>query len=189
MGKLYQIINLPRSIPLFLCYSKLPCVEDIRQDLIRRGYSGSLWNLHQAFVGDKLYRNIFYCRSHKYAPILTKILKLFYRPQAQFGMEAEQVGGGMLVYHGYATIVFAKSIGKNLSVYQQVTVGRGKMIDGNDVPIIGDNVSIYAGAVVVGGIKIGNNAVIGAGAVVTKDVPENATVVGAPVRILEKLPH
>ncbi|MBR0445885.1 MAG: hypothetical protein IIX23_01180 [Oscillospiraceae bacterium] len=61
-----------------------------------------------------------------------------------------------------------------------------KKVDGNDIPIIGDNVTVYAGAIIVGGIKIGKNATIGAGAVVTKDVPDNATVVGAPMRVIKE---
>jgi acetyltransferase-like isoleucine patch superfamily enzyme len=48
---------------------------------------------------------------------------------------------------------------------------------------VGDNVSIGTGAVIMCGINIGCNSVIGAGAVVTKDVPENCTVVGIPARI------
>ena len=49
---------------------------------------------------------------------------------------------------------------------------------------IGNNVTIYTGAIVVGGIHIGNNVKIGAGAVVVKDVPNNCTVVGNPMRII-----
>lgn len=51
---------------------------------------------------------------------------------------------------------------------------------------VGDNVSIGTGAVIMCGINIGNNSVIGAGAVVTKDVPENCTVVGVPARIKQR---
>ena len=53
------------------------------------------------------------------------------------------------------------------------------------MPVIGNNVTIYTGAIVVGGIHIGDNAVIGAGAVVVKDVPANTTVVGQPMRIIK----
>ena len=53
-------------------------------------------------------------------------------------------------------------------------------------PKIGNNVTIYAGACVSGGITIGDNVVIGANAVVTKDVPDNAVVVGNPARIIKK---
>ena len=51
-------------------------------------------------------------------------------------------------------------------------------------PIIGNNVSIACGACVLGGVKIGNNVIIGANSVVIKDVPNNATVVGVPARIV-----
>ena len=67
-----------------------------------------------------------------------------------------------------------------------MTIGRGKKIDNNNLPIIGNNVTVYAGAIIVGGIHIGDNVTIGAGAVVVKDVPDNTTVVGAPVRLISK---
>ena len=51
---------------------------------------------------------------------------------------------------------------------------------------IEDNVSIGSGAVIMGGIRIGKGAMIGAGAVVTKDVEENTTVAGVPARIFQK---
>ena len=57
---------------------------------------------------------------------------------------------------------------------------------GVDTPSFGDNVSVYANAVVIGNISIGNNVSIGAGAVVTKPVPDNCTVVGNPMRIIKK---
>ena len=57
---------------------------------------------------------------------------------------------------------------------------------GVDTPSFGNNVSVYANAVVIGNISIGNNVSIGAGAVVTKPVPDNCTVVGNPMRIIKK---
>lgn len=55
-----------------------------------------------------------------------------------------------------------------------------------DAPTILDNVSIKAGAKVLGKITIGNNVIIGANAVVVKDVPDNCTVVGVPAYIIKK---
>ena len=52
------------------------------------------------------------------------------------------------------------------------------------MPVIGDNVRIHKGAIVFGGITIGNNVEIGANAVVNKPVPDNAVVAGVPAKIL-----
>lgn len=65
--------------------------------------------------------------------------------------------------------------GKNLSVYQGVTIGKNGRGD-DDLPEIGDNVTIYSNAVVVGKIRIGNNVISGANTVVSKDIPENSIV-------------
>lgn len=73
-------------------------------------------------------------------------------------------------------------IGKNVTIYQNVSVGRLTQqrydAGGRNYPVIKDNVFIYAGAVLAGGITIGPNAVIGANAVVTRSVPENSLVYG-----------
>ena len=53
-------------------------------------------------------------------------------------------------------------------------------------PIIGDDVKIFTGATVFGGITIGNHVTIGAGAVVSKNVPDNCTVIGNPAYIVKK---
>lgn len=73
-------------------------------------------------------------------------------------------------------------IGDNCTIYQQVTLGKEK----EKFPIIGNNVTIYSGAKVIGNVKVGNNAIIGANAVVTKDVPDNCVAVGIPARIIKK---
>ena len=50
--------------------------------------------------------------------------------------------------------------------------------------IIGDNFVAFAGSKIIGNVNIGNNVVVGANAVVTKDIPDNAVVVGAPAKII-----
>ena len=72
-------------------------------------------------------------------------------------------------------------IGDYCKMYQQVTIGQknGKF------PQIGNNVTIYPGAKIIGDIKIGNNAIIGTNAVVLNDVPANAVAVGVPARIIK----
>lgn len=74
------------------------------------------------------------------------------------------------------------SIGDNSIIYHQVTIG--VINNQNGSPQIGKNVFIGAGAKILGPIKVGNNAKIGANAVVLCDVPENATAVGVPARII-----
>ena len=73
-------------------------------------------------------------------------------------------------------------IGNNCMVYQHVTLGQ---VNETEYPKIGDNVTIYAGAKVLGGVSIGDNCKIGANAVVIKDVPKNCTAVGVPARIIQ----
>lgn len=55
---------------------------------------------------------------------------------------------------------------------------------GVKVPIIGDNVMLFSGCKILGDVKIGNNVVVGANAVVVKDVPDNAVVAGVPAKVL-----
>ncbi|WP_277541672.1 serine O-acetyltransferase [Haloarcula laminariae] len=79
-------------------------------------------------------------------------------------------------------IVIAASteLGENVEIRQNVTIGQRKGKSEGGTPTIMDNVTIYAGAVLLGEITIGENAVIGANSVVLDDVEPNSTVVGAP---------
>ena len=76
------------------------------------------------------------------------------------------------------------TIGSHCTVRHGVTVGNRKNL--HDVPIIGDNVDIGAGAKVLGDIVIGNNVSIGANAVVLKNIPDDCVAVGVPAKIVKK---
>lgn len=85
-----------------------------------------------------------------------------------------KVGPGFRIFHPYG-LILGGNFGKNLAVYQNVTIGQNPAY-GKVMPTVGDNVIVYAGAVIVGDISIGSNTTVGANAVVTRSVPENAVV-------------
>ena len=78
----------------------------------------------------------------------------------------------------------AVKIGKNVNISQGVTIGATYRGGKSEVATIGDGVYIGPGAKIVGAVCIGNNVAIGANAVVTHDVPDNAVVAGVPARII-----
>lgn len=94
-----------------------------------------------------------------------------------------KIGSGLLLFHAYGTIFSSKCIvGNSCRVVHNVTIGDKKGL----APKIGNKVEIYANAVIAGDISIGDNCVIGPGAVVFKSIPANCVVVGNPAYILKK---
>jgi serine O-acetyltransferase len=92
-----------------------------------------------------------------------------------------QIGGGLLLPHPNGVVVHPDAkIGPNCLLFQQVTIGD----NGRGAPVLMGHVDVGAGAKLLGPIIIGEHARIGANAVVTNDVPPQATVVGIPGRIL-----
>jgi serine O-acetyltransferase len=100
---------------------------------------------------------------------------------------AAEIGDGFMIAHvGGLVIGGGTIIGTNCDVRQNVTFGgnfnRG---DVRKKPIIGDNVSVGVGAVILGPVRVGSNSIIGANSVVTRDVPANVIVSGIPAGILK----
>ena len=102
--------------------------------------------------------------------------------QVALTFNCPEIGPGMYVSHGFATIVVAQRIGEDCLMSQQVTIG---FSDRGGPPVLGDRVRVGAGAMVLGPIHVGDDAVVGAGAVVVKDVPAGAVVAGVPARVVE----
>jgi len=91
------------------------------------------------------------------------------------------IGGGLLIPHPNGIVIHPHArIGPNCLFFQQVTIG-----DANGIPTIGGHVDIGAGAKILGPIHVGDHARIGANAVVTRDVPAGATMVGIPARAVQ----
>ncbi len=95
-------------------------------------------------------------------------------------LSCQDIGPGLYIEHGFSTIIFAKSIGRNFYVNQNVTIGTGK--GGN--PTICDNVRVGANSIIIGDILVPNGVKVGAGAVLNFEVPENSTVVSQRARVI-----
>ena len=93
------------------------------------------------------------------------------------------IGDNLVLPHQFNIVIGdGVVIGDNCRIYHNVTIGQNR----GKYPQIGNNVIVYTGAVIIGNIVIGHNSVIGAGAIVTKDVPPNSIVGGNPAKILKK---
>lgn len=129
------------------------------------------------------FRSLFYFRMGIWGIILNRFIR---------GQEACHInplgrntyGRGLVIQHGHSMRLGAQSVGENLQIWHNVTVGKDRPSGGR--PVIGNNVMIFTGAVVLGDIKIGNNVKIGALSVVTKNVPDNCVVVGNPAYIVKR---
>ena len=96
------------------------------------------------------------------------------------------VGRRVRLEHFGGMILIARAIGDDVIIRQNTTFGIARKEDLYEWPVIGDDVDIGAGAVILGDVKIGRGARIGANAVVVKDIPSGAIAVGVPARILER---
>jgi serine O-acetyltransferase len=97
-------------------------------------------------------------------------------------LSCKEIGPGLYIEHGFSSIVFAHRIGQHFRLNQNVTVGAGK----GGKPTIGDHVSIYTGAVVIGPITLGDRVRVGANAVVHTDIPADCTVVPMKARVIQR---
>ncbi len=98
-----------------------------------------------------------------------------------------KIGNRVFIDHGMGVVIGETAvIGNNCLLYQGVTLGGTGKEQGKRHPTLGCNVTVGAGAKILGNINIGSNTRVGAGAVVVKDVPANSTVVGIPGRIVSQ---
>lgn len=186
--QLYYRLRLCKYLPHLMVYHKfsdrnlLDYERDMWLDKIgfipERGTLGFL----KLLDGYPEYRTLFYWRTN------ARRLSRWFPGQTNLyiPIESEKVGKGLMIWHGYSTIINAQRIGENFQVWQNVTIGKKTTRINNDKPVIGDNVSICTGAVCVGEIVVGDNVVIGANATVTKDVAENTVVVNQSARYLHR---
>ncbi len=95
------------------------------------------------------------------------------------------IGKGLFIDHGMGVVIGETAeIGDNCTLYQNVTLGGTGKDTGKRHPTLGNNVLVGSGAKVLGPFRVGDNARIAAGAVVLSEVPDNATAVGVPAKIV-----
>ena len=95
-----------------------------------------------------------------------------------------KIGPGLMIHHFGGIVIHPQAeIGENFTIRQGVTVGSRH--DTDDVPRIGNNVSVGAYGQIIGNVTIGNFVTVGALTLVLEDVPDYATAVGIPARILK----
>jgi serine O-acetyltransferase len=100
---------------------------------------------------------------------------------------AAKLGPGLFIDHGMGVVIGETSeVGRNVTIYQGVSLAGTSLKREKRHPTLGDNVVVGAGAKIIGGFTIGENSRIGAGSVVVREVPPNSVVVGVPGRVTHK---
>ena len=95
------------------------------------------------------------------------------------------IGKNLFIDHGMGVVIGETAIiGDNCTLYQGVTLGGTGKDHGKRHPTLGDKVLVGAGAKVLGPFRVGNNARVAAGAVVLSEVPDDATAVGVPAKVV-----
>ena len=101
---------------------------------------------------------------------------------------AAKIGRRLVIDHGMGVVIGETAeVGDDCYFYHQVTLGVARAIGGKRHPSVGNNVIIGAGAKVLGPIRVGDNARVGANSVVLEDVPNDTTVVGIPARPVDRV--
>ena len=130
----------------------------------------------------RLAHTLFRCR----VPVLPRLISHISRFLT--GIEIHpgaKIGEGVFIDHGMGVVVGETSeIGDNVTLYQGVTLGGTSLQRTKRHPTLGSDVVVGVGAQLIGNITIGDNTKIGAGSVVITSVPDNATVVGVPGRVV-----
>jgi len=155
-------------------FKKDPAAKNIIEVLLCYPGLHSIW-LHR--IANWFYRK----KEYVLARIISHISRFLTGIEIHPGAK---IGRRFFIDHGSGVVIGETTeIGEDCLLYQGVVLGGVSLEKGKRHPTLEDNVVIGAGAVVLGPVRIGKGARIGAGAVVINDVPEGATAVGVPARI------
>ena len=190
LKRLFAARNYVRTLPVYLC---VKCSEQkhlVEMDIARwneiEKVDGSFFqSLNWHLTQNKQFRNLLQHRLKNPSRSIKSwihfiIARILWKPLDSLYLNTIEIGGGLYIQHGFSTIVSAKKIGENCKIFQQVTIGYKK----TEQPILEDYASVTCGAKVLGGVTMHRNSLAAAGAVVLKDVPENAIVGGVPAKVI-----
>ncbi len=168
----------------------------IKSDLTRYGSGNDRKAFIKHYIKDEGFKYVFWWRFAEYSSragalryILYPLLKLVHRHLSyKFGISIPigvKIGPGFYIGH-YGNIVISGDavLGRNCNISQGVTIGQANRGKYKGTPVIGDEVYMATGSKIIGGIKIGNNALISANALITQDIEENAVCVGVPAEVV-----
>lgn len=181
----FKGVNAPRFAPHLAAYARSeqkPLIDaDVRRWLAVKHLEASpTRGLLHLLTWYPEFRSLFVFRlglaGHALRPLAAGMPTLFLHT------DRERVGPGLFVQHGFATVVAARSIGANCWINQQVTIG---YTDDVSCPTLEDDVTVAAGAKVLGDVTLGRGTVVGAGAVVVRDTPAMSVVAGVPARVVK----
>ncbi|MCP5128530.1 MAG: serine O-acetyltransferase [Pseudomonadales bacterium] len=149
---------------------------------------------HELYIPFLYFKGFHALQTHRVAHWLWRqgreSLALFFqnRMTTTFGVDihpAAQMGSGIMLDHATGVVIGETAVvGNNVSILQSVTLGGTGKDEGDRHPKIGDGVLISAGAKILGNIRVGEGAKVGAGSVVLEDVPAHTTVAGVPAKIV-----
>ncbi len=155
-------------------FERDPAAKNILEVLIYQG----LWALWLHNLAHFLWR----LRIPFIPRLISQLNRLFTGIEIHPGAK---IGKRCFIDHGAGVVIGETAeIGNDVTIYQGVTLGGTGKEKGRRHPSIGNNVVIGAAAIILGAIHIGDNSRVGAGAVVTKSVPPNSTVVGNPAHYI-----
>lgn len=150
----------------------------IEMDKKRNVHPRNSFFIHLHRTGQYFYANSGKTVFHKIISLFIRLVwKTMYSKTNHIPLETK-IAGGLFMPHRICVVLAGDAvIGENVTIMHGVTIG-SNVTGNNKAPIIGDNSFIGAGAKIIGNCTLGENVIVGANSVVTKDIPANSTVVG-----------
>ncbi len=172
IGLIWALVGFRREIDA--CFERDPAARNLLEVLL--AYPG----LH-AIMGHRIAHML-----HQWGvPVIPRVLMAWVRWLT--GIEIHPgavIGRGLFIDHGMGVVIGETAVlGEDVTLFQGVTLGGTGKQRGKRHPTIGKRAVIGTGAKVLGSITVGENSLVGANAVVIRDVPVNSTVVGVPGRV------